>query len=223
MAEQKKSGKGCLIALAIIGAFFVLVVVAGAFFFYKFKDVAEGVLEGVGASPEMVEQVKSLNQEYPFMEPADNRITEDQIQTFINIKRSFADKIKSREEEFKQFAEEAEQQQQLSLDQYAEAWKKLGEIRRDFLDELRAHQMSPKEYKFLTEQIYASYFGNLAAGVADMAEGAGASSQESAELEQKVAELPQENLELIQKYQTELQEVNTYGFELWGLPIADYK
>ncbi len=154
MAEEtKKSGKGCLIALAAVGVLMILGYVGVMFFLNKAKTVVEGIAEGVGATPKMIEEVKSLNEDYPFEMPVDGRITENQVQKFISIKQDFADKIKRHEAAFKDL-DERTQAGQGGYKEAMEGFKILGEIRRDFLQSLKNHGMSPKEYSYLTTQIY---------------------------------------------------------------------
>lgn len=259
MAEEtKKSGKGCLIALAAVGVLMILGYFGVMFFLNKAKTVVEGIAEGVGATPKMIEEVKSLNEDYPFEMPVDSRITENQVQKFISIKQDFADKIKRHEAAFKDL-DERTQAGQGGYKEAMEGFKILGEIRRDFLQSLKNHGMSPKEYSYLTTQIYQTYF---AAAVEQMSESLDTaqssysqqiaqleeqlqdpnltpemrqmlqSSLESykqlleqtetnvSEMEEQTEKLPPENIELLNKYRPQLEELNTWGWEFWGLPLV---
>ncbi|MFQ5752197.1 MAG: hypothetical protein ACE5HI_09395, partial [bacterium] len=89
--EKKMKGKGCLITLGVVGALVIVVAIGGMLLLNKAKNLVEGFAEGVGVSPKMVEEVKSLNRQYAFKEPENKLITESQVKTFITIKKDFAD------------------------------------------------------------------------------------------------------------------------------------
>lgn len=204
MADDKKSRKGCIIGLVIVGIITVVVVIGANMIFKKVKDFGEDYLGTFGASPKMIEKVKELNRDFPFEEPEDFTIKEDQIKRFIDIKRSFADRIKDYEEEFKKL-DEAKVQGEGGFQEFRQAINVLSDLRQDFLAALGAHKMSPKEYRFLSVQIYTSYLGLALQG-----------------LESNIkysSELNQENIKLLNSYQHELQELNTSGFEFWGVTL----
>lgn len=261
MAEEKKTSKGCLIALAVLGLFMVLGIIGVTFIFNKAKDVVQDFATGLGVSPEIMEEVQSLNRTYPFEEPEDQRISEKQVKTFISIKEDFADRIKRHESEFKDLEKRSEDEVQFK--QVAEAYRLLGDIRRDFLRSLQKHEMSPKEYMYLTHQIYTTYFTTVAkTSHEQMSEGMGEADKnlqkQLAELEKQLqdpnlsndmkkaleqskksyekmltqmrsstskmqeeySKLPEENIELFDKYRSQLEKLNTLGFEYWGLTMG---
>ncbi len=204
MADEKKSRKGCIIALVIVGIIAVVVMIGVNLFYQKVKGFGEDYLGVIGASPKMIEQVKELNHDFPFEEPEDGTVTEDQITRFIDIKQSFVDRIKDHEEEFKKL-DEAKAQGESGFQEFRQAIKVLSDLRRDFLTALSEHKMSPKEYRFLSLQIYTSYLGLALQG-----------------LESNIkysTELNQENIALLNRYQDELKELNTSGFEFWGVTL----
>ena len=256
--EKKKSNKGCLIALAAVGVVMILGYFGVMFFLSKAKSVVEGIAEEVGATPQMIEEVKSLNDDYPFEKPSNNMIAESQVQKFITIKKDFADKIKGHEAAFKDL-DERTQGGQGGFSEAMEGFKILGEIRRDFLKSLKNHHMSPKEYSYLTTQIYQTYF---AAAVEQMSQAMDSTqtsySQQIAQMEEQLKDpnlttemrqmlqttldsykqmmeqtqtgvatmeaetgkLPRENVEILNKYRTDLEQLNTWGWEFWGLPLV---
>lgn len=265
MAEQpKKSGgsRGCLIALGVVAVIMVLGIIGVTIFINKAKDVVQGVAEGMGVSPQMMAEVENLNQEYPFEPPGDHRIRERQVQTFIAVKRSFADDIKKHQATLQQLDERMQKKEQADWGDVTEGFKILGNIRRDFLKSLGQHGMSPKEYAYLTNIIYSSYLVEASqAGYQQMSEGmrtaradyvrqadeirarledpeltetrqdslemtlenyehlirqADASAQE---MEQTYDELPRENIELLNRYRNELENLDTFGYELLGLSL----
>ncbi|MFQ5606170.1 MAG: hypothetical protein ACE5HS_23105 [bacterium] len=263
MAEEKKTkGKGCLIALAVVGVLFIIVAIGSWFVLKKAKNVFENFAEGTGVSPKMIAEAKTLNEQFPFQEPEDNLISERQITTFINIKKDFADKIKKHEAQFEKLSDKS-RKEELGFKEIAESWKILGEIRRDFLSSLKRNKMSPKEYVYLSSQIYSTYLAeSVHTGYEQMAQGmqtaqesyaeqlkllekqlqdpnipeevkAGLrttmqnyetmmqqSMQGKSEYEQAYQKLPQQNIELLKKYRTELENLNTLGFEYWGLALS---
>lgn len=257
MAEEKKSNKGCLIALAVVGVIMILGYFGVMFFLNKAKSVVENIAEGVGASPEMLEEIKSLNGDYPFEKPVNNVISENRVQTFISIKKDFADRIKQHEADFKDL-DARTQAGQGGFQEAMEGFKILGEIRRDFLASLKKHNMSPKEYSYLTTQIYQTYFAAAAEQMSQALDTAQTSySQQIAqveeqlkdsnltpemrqmletslenykqmmeqtqasvgEMEKETEKMPRENIELLNKYRGELEQLNTWGWEFWGLPL----
>ncbi|MFQ5637534.1 MAG: hypothetical protein ACE5IR_06015 [bacterium] len=222
MSEEKKSNKGCLIALGVVGGFLVLLAIAMIFLFFKAKDFVEDFASGAGVSEEMISQAQSLNRDYPFQPPADNVIEEARIQTFIRVKKTFASEFNNYADDFEHL-KEAANRKDFDFKKYAEALKIMGDLRRDFLEALEEHRMSPREYRFLSKQIYQAYFTDMASGLVAMAKGMGANRGDIIDLEDQIDEIPQENRDLFDKYRFELREVNTFGFELWGLSAGEEK
>ncbi len=255
--ETKKSNKGCLMALAAVGVLMILGYFGVMYFFNKAKTAVEGFAEGLGASPKMIEEVKSLNADFPFEKPANNMISESQVQKFIAIKQDFAGRIKEHEAAFKDLDERTKAGEG-GYKEAMEGFKILGEIRRDFLQSLKNHRMSPKEYSYLTTQIYQTYFAAAVEQMSESMETAQTNySEQIAQVEQQLNDpnltpemkqmleatlesykqlmaqtessvagmqeqaekLPPENIELLNKYRSELEQLNTWGWEFWGLPM----
>lgn len=204
MEVTKKSRKGCFIALGIVGVVIVIVIIGIYILFLKVKDFGEDYLGVLGVSPKMMAEVEELNRDFPFEKPEDYSITEDQIIRFIAIKQNFADRIKEYEKEFKKL-DEAEAQGESGFQEFRQAIKILAEVRNDFIEALRKNEMSPQEYRFLSVQIYTSYLGLAQQGI------------------ERDAGFPteynEENIELLNKYQDKLKELNTSGFEFWGITL----
>ena len=255
--------KGCLIALGVVGVIAVAGFIAINVFLSKAKDVVEGIAEGAGVAPAMVEQAKSLNEKFHFT-PRDNDIlTEDQVQKYIEIKADFADKIIPHLQTFKKLDEKSKKSG-TDFSDIAEAWKTLGSIHKDFLKSLERHHMSPKEYGYLTKEIYTSYFAALAKENKEQISQAMddaksiyeqqmqefdkqlqdpnlsdemkesirkakeqyktviSQSEQAVKMgEQKVQEFPAENIRLLNKYRDQLEKLNTFGYEFWGLALAE--
>lgn len=254
--------KGCMIALAVMGVVALAGIAGVVYFFNKASSVVQDIATGVGVSPEVQKEVKSLNREYEFERPSDNRISERQIQRLIAIKKDFATKVQGYEERFKELDKRS--QGDPGWKEFSETYKALGDIRRDFLKSLREHKMSPKEYAFLTEQVYQTYFTvaakqgaeQMKTGVAQMQEmyktqmaqmqerldneeltdeqrdamEAAMQSYKDAlaqvdtnteKLDEDYEELPEENIALLEKYRPQLEELNTLGFEFWGLTLTE--
>ncbi len=152
--------KGCLVALAIVGAIAVAGVIGVTVVFKKAKGVVEDLATGVGVSPEVVENVRTLNEDYDFQAPADNTINEHQVRKFIAIKQDFAAGIKKHQQAFEELEDRAGED--AGLAEVAESYKILANIRRDFLQSLRDNEMSPREYMFLTGQVYGGYLTSAA-------------------------------------------------------------
>lgn len=259
-----KKVSGCLVVLAVFGAIAVAGFIGVVYFLKKTTDVVQDFATGVGVSPEVANKVKSLNRDYEFERPQDNHITEEQVTRFIAIKQEFVERVKRHQDRFEELEQRAEDS--AGWKEVAETYKILGDIRRDFLKSLRENEMSPREYAFLTEQIYQAYFTSAATtGVEQMQAGLAQAQQtygeqlarmkeqlqqedlsdeqrqaitsgmetyksaleqaktSATEMEQEIEALPKENIALLDKYRTELEEVNTLGFEFWGMALTDYE
>ncbi len=211
MASGKS--KGCIIALAVVGVIAILLTVGVFWVFQKAKDVVQDYAGALGASPEMLEEAKSLNSKFAFEEPEDGVITEPQVQKFIEIKQTFADKIKSHTAEFKVLQDKKEEGL-AGFTEYTEALNLLSDIRHDFIDALREHEMSPKEYRFLSAQIFGAYYGSMGQMFA----------QNNAEAREQINEaINEQNVELFNKYRDQLNHLETAGFEFfgWGALFAE--
>ncbi len=185
---------GCMVTLAVVGVVAIAGVVGVSWFFKKAANVVEDIATGVGVSEEVQEDIASLNDDYEFDRPEDNRISEGRLRTYISIKEGIAGRI----EQYKQRFEEIEQRTKdgSGWDEVADAYKALGDIRTDFLKSLRNHKMSPKEYGFLTEQVYQTYFVSAATQAADQYSSAisSAKPQVAAQMEQLKAQLQNQAL-----------------------------
>lgn len=208
MENTHKSGQGCVIAVGIAGVITIILIIAFFFLFRKAKNMVEDYADAFGASPEMIEEAKNLNKQYPFEEPESGVITEEQLQQFIEVKKEFARTVKDHETEL-QAMENSELEGESGFREFRQTLKVLADIRRDFLQALKKHQMSPKEYRFLTEQVYELYFGTLIENI----------PYDSLKVDASSKELNPGNVELLNKYRKRLQEVETLGFEFWGFGI----
>ncbi len=221
MSEEKKGGKGCLIALGVVGVFAAIVLAGVVFMVFKAKDFVVEFTQGVGLTEEVREQIRDLNERYAFTVPADSVLTEEQVQKFIQVKRTFAKQVRQRLEEFQTRLEQSKEDvRELDFKSYAEAFKVLGEIRQELLAALERFQMSPAEYRFLTQYIYQIHVADLTTGLAEWAKTSNMKLQDWEQVERAMQRIPQKNQALIQKYASELQDVYTYGFELWALPVS---
>lgn len=93
--------------------------------------------------------------------------------------------------------------------EFRQTLKVLANIRRDFLKALKKHHMSPKEYRFLTEQVYELYFGTLIENI----------PYDSLSVDTSNQELNPHNVEILNRYRKQLEEVETLGFEFWGFGV----
>jgi hypothetical protein len=160
MENTRKPGQGCFIAVGIAGVIAVILVIAVFFLLRKAKNVVEDYADAFGASPEMIEEAKQLNEQYPFEEPENGAITEEQLKQFIEVKKEFAQTVKDHQTELEAM-ENSELEGESGFREFRQTLKVLANIRRGFLKALKKHQMSPKEYRFLTQQVYELYFGTL--------------------------------------------------------------
>ncbi len=151
------SGKGCLIGVVVVG---IVAAVSVNYMYKAGKGALEDIASGIGVSPDLVEEAQDLNRKYAFSKPNDDGISEDQIKKFIAIKQDFAGKFNRHRSELEALGERADGE--TGFGEAREAYKILGEIRRDFLKSLRENEMSPREYAFLTGQIYGTYLADAA-------------------------------------------------------------
>jgi hypothetical protein len=208
MENMSKSQKGCLIAVGALGIITLLTVIGAFILFQKAKNVVEDYADAFGASPEMIEEAKTLNELYPFEKPENEAITEEQLQRFIAVKKEFAQEVKDHESDLRAL-EGSELEGEAGFREFRKTLKILAEIRRHFLDALKKHQMSPKEYRFLSEGIYKSYFGSLIEHI----------QYDSLKMDEAGTEVNPQNIDLLNKYRHQLQELETLGFEFWGFGI----
>lgn len=208
MESIHKSGQGCYIAVGIAGVIAVILIIAVFFLLRKAKNVVEDYADAFGASPQMIKEAKSLNEQYPFQEPENGVITEEQLQRFIEVKKEFAQTVKDHQAEL-QAMENSELEGESGFREFRQTLKVLADIRRDFLEALKKHHMSPKEYRFLTEQVYELYFGSLIENI----------PYDSLNVSASPNELNPQNVELLNKHRKQLQEVETLGFEFWGFGV----
>lgn len=204
MAESKS--KGCIIALSVVGAIGLLTMIGIYWIFQKAKDVVQDYAGAFGASPTLIAEAASLNQEFSFEVPEDGIITEAQMERFIDIKKTFAEKIQEHTDAFKALQENNDGGLD-GFENYAEALKLLSGIREDFVEALKAHGMSPREYRFLSSQIFGAYYGAMGQMIAE--------HQEAAQEEINAA-INEENVALFNKYKDQINYLETAGFEFWG-------
>ncbi len=159
-SKEAAMKKGCIVVLIIAGALAVLAMIGVTIFLSKTKDIVQDIATGVGVSPEVIDEVKTLNRRYAFDEGSERILSEDQMQRFIQIKEDFADRIQNQREALETLGDEAKGG--AGWQEAAQAYKLLAEIRKDFLRSLDKHRMSPKEYLYLTQQVYGAYFTSSA-------------------------------------------------------------
>ncbi len=198
------SAKGCLITLGVVG----LVAVVGMNVVFKAgKNVVEDFASGVGVAPSLVKETQDLNDKYDFREPEDKRVSEEQLRKFISIKRDFAEKFREHRQELEALGDKVKGES--GFGEARQAYKILGEIRHDFLKSLRRHEMSPREYGFLTAQVYGAYLTKAARTGYEQA--ASAMPQVKAGLEKQLQALKEQldNPDLSDEARSALEQART--------------
>lgn len=88
MENTHKSGQGCFIAVGIAGVIAVILIIAVFFLLRKAKNVVEDYADAFGASPEMIEEAKSLNEQYPLKNRKTARSPKNNFNNSLKSKRN---------------------------------------------------------------------------------------------------------------------------------------
>ena len=143
--------KGCLIALVIVGVLLAVAV-------WKIGSL---VRKGIQFAQEMAvvvedfqQQSAQLNQEFPFTEPAEITLTDQQMQAFIAVRRQLNDTINSTP--FLQKMKELNQEEQTDQETtsqgisewFADMVTSFQQVSSDFFATLRQQQISPDQYTY---------------------------------------------------------------------------
>jgi len=143
--------KGCLIALVIVGVLLAVAV-------WKIGSLVRKGIQFAQEIQVIVEdfqqQSDQLNQDYPFTEPAEVTFTDQQMQTFMAVRRQLNDTISTSPflQKMKEFEQMEESGSDPSISDIVEllsnitpSIKQVGSV---FFDNLREQQISPDQYNY---------------------------------------------------------------------------
>ena len=199
MSQQKDSRTGCIIAASIIGALLVAMIGLGIYFFMTVRDVVADMMP----TGDIVEEIRLLDETYFFEPPADGLLHKEQVQRYIAVKERFAERLAEIHEKVRRLETDTADES-FDIGQLTEAFGILAAARGQFLSALADQQMSPREYLYLTREIYVRYLGLRLLPIAK-------------EVEAAMEEIPQENIDLLAQYRQALEALDTTGLELMGI------
>jgi hypothetical protein len=151
----KKLLIGCAVA-ALVGAvlFSVALFLGARWLGGKAEQLGQEIEQIAGG-----ERVDQLSAKYPFQPPAEKLLTESQLQRFQNVRRALDPVVERYKPEFERLSKvEAEKEPRAALGVVRTGWSFFKDLRAAQLDALETQKMSPEEYKFVAEQVYAAWW-----------------------------------------------------------------
>jgi len=145
--------KGCLIALVIVG---LLLAVAGWKIVSMVRKGIEFARELTVVVEDFQQQSDQLNQEYPFTEPAEITLTDQQMQQFMSVRRQLNDTLSGSPvaQKMKEFEQMDDTGSNPSFKDFAEllsniipSVKQVGAV---YFENLQEQQISPDQYNYTT-------------------------------------------------------------------------
>ena len=141
---------GCV--AIIVGV--IIVIAAGGFFVRsKFKEFTEGP----GETEKAIEQ---LSKEYPFKEPANGVISEQQLKRFLAVRKQIFSVYKKYEAELKKL-----EGKDADFSVLTKGLTFFNELRKEHAGALAAQKMSREEYQYIVNAVYKTW---MASGTKDV-------------------------------------------------------
>lgn len=160
----QKGSSSTLLKVFLIGCVGIIVIGTIAFmalFYYGKKVVTEQAhkIENIGGGEESDygKKAAKLKEAHPFTAPADNVITEDQLNRFLSVRKAVYAVYKDHEAEIKGM--------QNRPGNVSDVWKGMefvNDLRMAQINELENQKMSPDEYRFIAVMIYSGWIGQAA-------------------------------------------------------------
>lgn len=216
----KKIALGCL----IVG---LVLLIGGGLLTYNY--VYKPVMGSVSSLQEIHEINEQVDDQSNYQPPANNELTENQVQRFVAVQKQIQQGVEGRLAEFEQEYQELDQELQNrepTLTEIMNAWGDIVELYSDAkqiqVEALNEHDFSLQEYRFVQQSFYSALGMELFSYNID--EIAAAASEgnfnmnleeyekQQAEMEQQV---PQINRELVSQYADSAE--NWMVFSWWGL------
>lgn len=216
----KKIAIGCL----VIG---LVVLIGGGLLTYNF--VYKPVMGSVSSLQEIHEKNEQIDNQSNYQAPADNELTENQVERFVAVQKQIQQGVEDRLEEFQQKYEELDaelQNREPTLTEIMNAWGDIVDLYSDAkqiqVEALNEHDFSLQEYRYVQQSFYNALGMELFSyNIDQIAEAASQGNfnmnleeyeKQQEELEQQV---PQMNRELVSQYADSAE--SWLVFSWWGL------
>lgn len=220
---------GKKIALGCLGIG-MLLLIGGGFLAYNY--IYKPVVGSVESLQEIHETNNQIQDQSAYEVPADNAMTEQQVERFVAVQKQIQNGIEERLTEFQQKYEELEQElqsqnQEPGLTEIMNVWGDIVNLYADAkqiqVDALNDYDFSLQEYRFVQQSFYSALGTELFSyDIDQIAEAASEGNfnnmnleqfeQKQTEMEQQVPEI---NRELVSQYADSAE--NWMVFAWWGL------
>lgn len=149
---------GVKVVLIGCGLLFVIAIIAfgvGGYFVKRYVgEGIETVKNVVGSDDsEYGKKIAELSQEYPFTPSSDGVITEDQLQRFLNVRKSLYSIYKNHESEFAKLQDPKGP----GFDTALKGFSMMNELRKAQAGALEAQKMSMEEYRYMVTTVYVTW------------------------------------------------------------------
>ena len=147
-------GCGLLVVVAIV------VFGVGGYFAKKYLNQGIESVKNVAGSEdsEYGKKIAELSKEYPFTQPSDSTITENQLRRFLNVRKALFDIYKNHETELKNLQNQNDQ----GFDTAMKGFSMMSDLRKTQAEALAKQRMSPEEYKYILTMVYTTWGSKLA-------------------------------------------------------------
>ena len=216
----KKIALGCL----VVG---LVLLIGGGLLTYNY--IYKPVMGSVSSLQEIHEKNEQIDNQATYQAPADNELTENQVERFVAVQRQIQSGIEDRLAEFEQKYEELDaqlQNREPTLTEIMNAWGDIVDLYSDAkqiqVEALNEHDFSLSEYRYVQQSFYNALGMELFSyNIDQIAEAASQGNfnmnleeyeKQQAEMEQQV---PQINRELVSQYADSAE--NWLVFSWWGL------
>ncbi|MDX1641925.1 MAG: hypothetical protein R3220_09530 [Balneolaceae bacterium] len=216
----KKIAVGCLVVALVV-------LIGGGLLTYNY--VYKPVMGSVSSLQEIHEKNEQIDNQSNYQPPADNELTEEQVERFVSVQRQIQSGIEERLAEFEQKYEELDaelQNREPTLTEIMNAWGDIVDLYSDAkqiqVEALNEHDFSLQEYRYVQQSFYSALGMELFSyNIDQIAEAASQGNfnmnleeyeKQQAEMEQQV---PQINRELVSQYADSAE--SWLVFSWWGL------
>lgn len=220
---------GKKIALGCLGIGLIMLIGGG---YLTYNYIYKPVMGSVDSLQEINESNSQIDNQSAYEAPADNAMTEEQVERFVAVQKQIQTGIEERLSEFQQKYEELEQElqnqnQQPGITDIMSAWGDIINLYSDAkqiqVEALNEHYFSLREYRFVQQSFYGAMGMELFSyNIDQIAEAASEGNfnnlnleqfeQQQAEMEQQVPEI---NRELVSQYADSAESWMVFSW--WGL------
>jgi hypothetical protein len=155
---------GVKIALIGCGLLFVIAIaIFGVGGYFAKKYIGEGIesVKNVAGTEdsEYGKKGAELTKDYPFTPPSNGIITENQLQRFLNVRKSLYEIYRNHEAEFKDLQNQSNQS---GFGTAMKGFSLMNELKKTQLEALTEQHMSPDEYRYIVTMVYTTWGSKLA-------------------------------------------------------------